>query len=140
MHTSLHAVIASQKIQMASHNDPIRIKRLTISSSCAEDDIILVRDLHLIALDIPFSLASLSDSPLRSCSFYEKGGCTLIPTICVGSVDTATLSTFCLESTVTGCVFLTIPEYSPSPRSSDRQSLLTPGVTASVLHGCQILQ
>lgn len=46
--------------QMALHYDPIRIKRLTISSSCTEDDIILFWDLHLIALHISFSLASLS--------------------------------------------------------------------------------
>lgn len=108
---------------MALHYDPIRIKRLAISSSCTED-IILFRDLRHIS----FSLASLSDSPLRSCSFYEKGCCTLIPTICVGSVDTATLSTFCMPWVYPGChglLFPTIPEYSPSPRNSDRQSLLT---------------
>lgn len=112
---------------MALHYDPIRIKRLAISSSCAKD-IILFQDLHLIAQRISFSLASLSDSPLRSCSFYEKGCCTLIPTICVGSVDTATLSIFCMLSEYPGChglLFPTIPEYSPSPWSSDRQSLLT---------------
>lgn len=118
-----------ETMQMALHHDPIRIKRLTISSSCTEDDIILFRDLHLIALHISFSLASLSDSPLRSCSFYEKGCCTLIPTICVGSVHEATLSTFCMPREYPGCHrlrFLTMPENSPSPRSSDRQSLLTP--------------
>lgn len=118
---------------MALHYDPIRIKRLAISSSCTED-IILFQDLHLIAQHISFSLASLSESPLRSCSFYEKGCCTLIPTICVGSVDTATLSIFCMPSEYPGCPglhFPTIREYSPSPRNSGRQSLLTlPGSPA----------
>lgn len=128
MHTSLHAVIAfffcvmaikvysvTETTQIASHYDPMTNKRLTISSSCSEDDIILFRDLHLIAPHIAFTLASLSDSPLRSCSFYEKGGCTLIPSICVGSVDTATLSTFCPESTqaVTGYFSLQSPHIHP---------------------------
>lgn len=133
--------------QMALHYDPIRIKSLAISSSCTEEDIILFWDLHLIALHISFSLASLplslSDSPLRSCSFYEKGCCTLIPTICVRSVDTATLSIFCMPREYPGChglLFPTVPEYSPSPRNSDRQSLLTPLGHRLALNGCQIFR
>lgn len=65
----------------------------------------------------------LSDSPLRSCSFYVKSCCTLIPTICVGSVNTATLSTFCMLGQYPGCHWLcfpTIHAYSLSPRNNEQ--------------------
>lgn len=141
---------------MALHYDPIRIKSLAISSSCAQD-IILFRDLHPARpthLLLPFSGA-----PLRSRRLCEKGRCTLIPTICVGSVDPAALSTFWMPCERRAChgplLRPPLPRYpwifGPfSPGYGDRQSLLTScgsaplsaGLVSHIymLHGRQYVQ
>lgn len=132
-----------ETMQMVLHYEPIRIRRLVISS-------FLRWRWHNPISGFPSNspthlslttLSLLSDSPLRSCSFYEKGCSTLIPTICVRSAATAKLSTIRMPWENLNCDTLlspTIPESSNSSESGGgRSSLILLGHDAA-LRRCQI--
>lgn len=130
--------------QMVLHYDPIRIKRLAISSSSTEDDIILFRDLHLITLHISLSLPLsphpliLPWDPVRS---MRRAAAHWSPLSVSGQwIQPHSALSVCLESTqaVRGCFSLPSLNIHPVLGIVIGNLCWPSWVTATALNRCQI--